>query len=141
MDYQCISTKCFNESVSDGSPCDRPHWEEGVDFSWIPLSSRTSFIIEFNMTCSSPLLRDITASIPIAGGLFGILIGGIAYDLVGPKKTILSSEVVLVAASLVGGTLCNSYLVLLGVRFFQGVGVYMAIMGSFILATDLLPAR
>eukprot|EP00116_Pleurobrachia_bachei_P019086 sb/3479348/ len=121
------------------SPCDVPDWEQEVDFYWVPRSHRTSYILDFNLTCASPLIKDTVATMPMVGGLFANFLGGLMYDLLGTKKTVLCGSAVILLSSF-GGVFCNGYPLLMVVRYGQGFGTYLALNGPYVLASDLIPS-
>lgn len=152
--WSCESAKCksmtaANATLLDAFPCDITEIVDGnvelvfgpSDITWH--LERTSFAVEFDLYCdvgSRSARKTLIASMFFAGSLFGLIIGGYAWDHVGRVRSAMFGMVVTIISHLVG-TWCHSYGLLLAIRFFTGFGDYMTYTGTYILQMELTSVK
>ena len=105
--------------------------------------THSSFSVEFDLNCgvgSSKELKTLLSSIVFAGGLAGLILGGFLYDHIGRKKTAVLGYFIVVFMTF-SGTFCHDYYFLLIIRFLQGLGMFLAFTGVYIMTVELVPVE
>jgi len=152
--WVCKSEKCLNLTTANASllevfPCKIIEIVDGkeelvleaADLEW--KLDHTSFSAEFDLYCdvgSRKAKKTLLSSIYFAGALTGLIIGGYLLDKVGRKKSGIIG-IVVAGGSLLAGIFCHSYLLLLALRYFIGVGNYLTATAMYILTVELVTAK
>ena len=101
--------------------------------------NRTSFSVEFDLYCdvgSRSARKTLIASMFFVGSLFGLIVGGYAWDHIGRVRAAMFAICITIVAHLLG-TWCHSYGFLLAIRFLTGFGDFMTYTGTYILQMEL----
>ena len=153
--WSCVSELCedvvrtWNASELYEIPCATKEMEDGtaelllksIDYKWE--LKRTSFTVEFDMFCDVGSRRwsnTLVSSVYFLGAFLGLLVGSFFFDNIGRKKSALIGNIILVPVTFLG-YFCHSYILLLFIRFLQGLGGFLISTSVFILVQEILPGH
>ncbi|XP_063689238.1 solute carrier family 22 member 15-like [Bolinopsis microptera] len=152
--WSCKSEKCksmttANPTLLEEFPCDITKIVDGnVELVFEPSDiiwhlERTSFSAEFDLYCdvgSRSARKTLVASMFFVGSLFGLIVGGYAWDHIGRVRAAMFAICITIVAHLLG-TWCHNYGFLLAIRFFTGFGDFMTYTGTYILQMELTSVK
>ena len=103
----------------------------------------TSFSAEFDLYCdvgSRKAQKTLLTSILYTGGFSGLILGGYLLDKIGRKKTAMIGMIIGIFPLLMG-KFCHNYVLLLAIRYFNGVSNILTSNGMYLLTAELVPSK
>ena len=143
--WKCISRKCFDllkkndpkKFYNSTTMCDN-NLIAGKDFEWT--SERTSFSMDWGLYCDSEAKFSTISSFFFIGATLGLLVSTAIFDRFGRRNGAIVGNLIGATATLIG-TWAPSFEVMLVVRIFQGVGMFIQLTGIYCWALELTPAH
>ena len=144
--WKCISDKCqelleksgdSEEFYTSVSMCDNK-LVAGKDFEWT--SERTSFSMDWGFYCGSEAKFSAISSFFFIGATIGLLISTAIFDRFGRKNWAIAGNFIGATATLIG-TWAPSFEVMLVIRIFQGVGMYIQFTGIYCWVFEFIPSH
>ena len=103
----------------------------------------TTFSTEFDLYCdigTRKARKTLMSSMWFVGALFGLIVGGYAWDHIGRIKAAMVSILITFLAQLLG-MWCHNYMFFLVIRFFTGFGDYITYTGTYLIQMELTPVK
>ena len=144
--WTCVSDKCLallansndtEKFYSSKTMCDND-LVAGTDFNWT--SDRTSFSVDWGIYCESEAKFSTISSFFFIGATIGLLVSTAVFDRFGRRNGAIVGNLVGATAALVG-TWVPSYEVMLVVRIFQGIGMFIQLTGVYCWSLELTPSH
>ena len=144
--WKCISDKCQDllersddskQFYTSASMCDNK-LVAGEDFEWT--SERTSFSMDWGFYCGSEAKFSTISSFFFIGATLGLLVSTAIFDRFGRRNGAIVGNLIGATATLIG-TWASSFEVLLMVRIFQGVGMFIQLTGIYCWSLELTPSH
>ncbi|KAL5268443.1 hypothetical protein ACHWQZ_G002344 [Mnemiopsis leidyi] len=144
--WKCISDKCFDllaktentkEFYTSATMCDN-ELVAREDFEWT--SDRTSFSMDWGFYCGSEAKFSTISSFFFIGATLGLLVSTAIFDRFGRRNGAIAGNLIGATATLVG-TWAPSFEVMLVVRIFQGVGMFIQLTGIYCWVVELTPSH
>ena len=140
--WNCISNKCStllanSNDYNRKTMCDNK-LEAGIDFKWT--SERTSFSIDWGLYCDAEAKFTAISSFFFVGAALGLLICTAVFDRFGRKNGAIAGNLIGATATLLG-TWVPSFEVMLVIRIFQGMGMFINFTGIYVWSLELTPTH
>ena len=144
--WKCISDKCQDllkknddskKFYTSASMCDNK-LVAGEDFEWT--SERTSFSMDWGFYCDSEAKFSAISSFFFIGATIGLLISTAIFDRFGRKNWAFAGNLIGATATLVGAW-TPSFEIMLVVRIFQGLGMYIQFTGIYCWVFEFIPSH
>ena len=138
-----------NATLLEGFPCDMTEIVDGnVELIFGPSDikwhlERTSYATELDLYCdvgTRSSRKTLIASMWFVGALFGLIIGGYAWDHLGRINASMVGASITFLAQLLG-MWCHNYSFLLVIRFFTGFGDYITYTGTYLIQMELTAVK
>ena len=144
--WECLSKKCsvllatttdITGFYSRKTMCDNS-LEAGTDFKWT--TERTSFSIDWGIYCAAEAKFTTISSFFFIGATLGLLVCTAVFDRFGRRNGAIVGNLIGATATLIG-TWAPSFEVMLVIRIFQGVGMFINLTGIYVWSVELTPTH
>ena len=144
--WECSSNTCTallnrtsdtKEFYSRKTMCDNS-LEAGTDFEWT--SERTSFSTDWGLYCDDEAKFTTISSFFFIGATLGLLVCTAVFDRFGRRNGAIAGNLIGATATLLG-TWAPSFEVMLVIRIFQGVGMFINLTGIYVWSVELTPTH
>ena len=145
-EWSCLSEKCLtlleNSNATEEFYTSKTMCGNGLvartDFEWT--SERTSFSMDWDIYCDTEAKFSTISSFFFIGATVGLLVSTAIFDRFGRKNGAIVGNLIGATATLIG-TWVPSIEIMLVVRIFQGVGMFIQLTGIYCWTLEMTPAH